>query len=232
VPGLFGYEAGQNGVGDIFGWFVDHGVPPEYHRRARDEGVSVHDVLATDAARQRPGAHGLVALDWWNGNRSVLVDTDLSGLIVGATLHTRAPDLYRALIESTAFGARVIVENFERHGVPVDEFVVSGGLSQHPLVMQIYADVTGRPLSLVGTPQGPALGSAIHAAVAAGCYPDIESAAARMRSLEPNAYRPDPDASRVYQRLYDEYLTLHDHFGRGGNDVMKRLRVIANQAVG
>ena len=170
IPGLYGYEAGQSGVGDIFGWFVKHAVPANYHQQAQQENVSVHQILEREAAQQRPGEHGLVALDWLNGNRSNLVDVNLSGLILGLTLHTRAPDIYRALIEATAFGTRAIIDNFREHGVPVTELIIAGGLKKNKMLMQIYSDVTGLPLSIVASEQGPALGSAIHAAVAAGLY--------------------------------------------------------------
>jgi len=233
IPGMFGYEAGQSGVGDIFAWFVDNAVPPEYHEAARAQEVDLHTYLAQEAQKQKPGEHGLLALDWWNGNRSVLVDVDLSGLLIGATLATRAPDIYRALIEATAFGTRLIVDNFQDHGVPVREIVTAGGLpGKNQLLMQIYADVTGRELRIIGSAQGPALGSAMHAAVAAGAYPDIQAAAEQMGKLKDEVYTPIPENQAVYDRLYAEYLTLHDYFGRGENDVMKRLRKIRNEARG
>ncbi len=230
IPGLYGYEAGQSGVGDIFAWFVKHGVPPEYHEQAAREGLSLHALLEREAAKQRPGEHGLVALDWLNGNRSVLVDAHLSGLILGLTIGTRAPDIYRALIEATAYGTRLIVETFEANGVPVNEIVVAGGLKKNRMLMQIYADVTGRPLSVQDVEQGPALGSAMHGAVAAGAYPDILEAARHMGQVREAAYTPDPEAQRVYDRLYAEYRTLHDHFGRGANEVMHRLKALAREA--
>src|SRR5665647_2517687 len=161
VQGLWGYEAGQSGVGDIFGWFVQTCVPPAYHDEARRRGVSVHEYLTDLAARQAVGEHGLVALDWHSGNRSVLVDHELSGVVVGQTLATRPEDTYRALLEATAFGTRVIVEAFEASGVPVTEFVVAGGLLKNRFLMQIYSDVTRLPLSTIASEQGPALGSAI-----------------------------------------------------------------------
>jgi L-ribulokinase len=226
VPGLYGYEAGQSGVGDIFAWFVKHAVPPEYHEAARKRGIDLHDHLESEASRQEPGEHGLLALDWWNGNRSVLVDAELSGLLIGATLSTRAPDIYRALVEATAYGTRTIVESFEERGVPVDELIVAGGLTKNRMLMQIYADVTGRPLGIVGSDQGPALGSAMHAAVAAGVYPDIEAAAKKMGKLRPDAYKPVEEHRVTYDALYGEYQALHDYFGRGENDVMKHLKVI------
>ena len=224
VPGLWGYEAGQSGVGDIFGWFVDHGVPPAYHDRAHELGISVHELLTGLAAEQEVGEHGLVALDWHSGNRSVLVDHELSGVVVGQTLATRAEDVYRALLEATAFGTRVIVDTFIDAQVPVTEFVVAGGLVRNPLLMQIYADVLDLPLSVIGSENGPALGSAIHAAVAAGAYRDIRAAAAAMGSVERDVYLPIPTNVSGYEELFTEYLTLHDYFGRGVNQVMRKLR--------
>jgi L-ribulokinase len=219
--GSWGYEAGQSGVGDIFGWFVHHGAPPPYDS---------HEALTAAAARQRVGEHGLVALDWWNGNRSLLVNHELSGVIVGLTLATRPPDIYRALLESTAFGTRMIIEAFVDAGVPVDELIIAGGLVKNELLMQIYADVTRRPLALAGSEQGPALGSAIHAAVAAGCYPDVPAAAAAMSSVRRGVYLPDEERARAYDSLFAEYRLLHDYLGRGGNDVLSRLRAVRNAA--
>jgi L-ribulokinase len=230
VPGLYGYEAGQSGVGDIFGWFVDHAVPPEFHREASIAGIGLHELLTREAARQVPGAHGLLALDWWNGNRSVLADANVSGLVVGATLATRAPDIYRSLLEATAFGTRVIVENFVDHGVDVDQIVLAGGLTKNRLLLQIYADVLDRPLDIVSSDHAPALGSAMHAAVAAGCYPDITAAAERMGRRQRQAVMPNPAAVAVYDKLFTEYVRLHDLFGRGADDVMRTLRHIAHDA--
>jgi L-ribulokinase len=224
VPGLFGYEAGQTGVGDIFGWLVEHAVPPRYHDEARARGLDLHAYLSELAGEQPVGAHGLVALDWSNGNRSVLVDHELSGLIVGLTLDTRAEDLYRALLEATAFGTRVILDAFADAGVPVRELLAAGGLIKNPVIMQIYADVSRMPLHVIGSDQGPALGSAMHAAVAAGVYPDIHAAAAAMGKVRRDAYLPDEARADAYDVLYEHYLRLHDHFGRGGDDVMHRLR--------
>jgi L-ribulokinase len=219
--GYWGYEAGQSGVGDIFGWYVDHAAP---------EGYASHELLSEQAADQPVGAHGLVALDWWNGNRSLLVNHDLSGVIVGLTLATRPPDIYRALLESTAYGTRMIIEAFTEAGVPVNELIVAGGLMSNPLLMQIYADVTKRPLGIIGSAQGPALGSAIHAAAAAEAYPDVYAAAAAMGRVDRDAYLPDPERAQAYDALYAEYRRLHDHFGRGGDDVLLRLRTIRNAA--
>jgi L-ribulokinase len=216
VPGLWGYEAGQSAVGDIFAWYVDN------------FGADGHERLTALAEKQPVGGHGLVALDWFGGNRSVLVDHNLSGVIVGQTLQTRPEDVYRALIESTAYGARMIVETFEKSGVPVEEFVVAGGLLKNPFLMQVYADVLRRPLSVIGSDQGPALGSAIHAAVAAGAYSSIEEAAAAMGKRTENAYVPDEARADAYDRLYAEYRRLHDFFGDG--KMLHALRAIRNEA--
>ncbi|HZB32701.1 MAG TPA: ribulokinase [Streptosporangiaceae bacterium] len=232
VAGMWGYEAGQSGVGDIFAWYVDHGVPPAYHEEAKRTGESLHDVLTRHSAAQEVGEHGLVALDWLNGNRSVLVDHELSGVILGLTLATRPPEIYRALLESTAFGTRKIIESFEGAGVPVDELIVAGGLTQNTFLMQIYADVTRRPFGITGSAQGPALGSAIHAAVAAGAYPDVPAAARAMGRVERDAYRPDPARAAAYDELYAIYLGLHDHFGGPARDHMHRLRGLRRAKLG
>ena len=229
VPGLWGYEAGQSGVGDIFGWFVDQAVPAAVAEYARRSGCSVHEHLSTLAAGQPVGGHGLVALDWHSGNRSVLVDHGLSGLLLGLTLQTRPEDVYRALIEATAFGTRMIVETFTSAGLDVSEYVAAGGLTANDLVMQVTADVLRRPVHLLATEHGPALGSAMHAAVAAGVYPDIVAAAERMATVRRDVWLPDPVRAASYDRLYAEYRLLHDHFGRGGNDVMHRLRALRNE---
>jgi len=227
VAGRHGYEAGQSGVGDIFAWWVDHAVPPAYVEAAHGD---VHAYLSALAADSPVGAHGLIALDWWNGNRSVLVDHELSGVIVGLTLATRPEEVYRALLEATAFGTRRIVEAFETSGVAVHELVVAGGLIKNSFLMQIYADVTGRMLSIAESEHGSALGSAIHAAVAAGAYADVPTAAKAMGRVRPGVYRPDAQRQRAYNALYREYVTLHDYFGAGGNDVLHRLRRIRNEA--
>jgi L-ribulokinase len=236
VPGLFGYEAGQSAVGDIFAWFVESSVPASYHELAASRGVDIHEVLAQEAALLRPGESGLLALDWWNGNRSVLVDADLQGLLVGMTLATRPPEIYRALIEATAFGTRVIIESFENAGVAVDEVVACGGLPErNKLLMQIYADVTGRTFRVAASRQAPALGSAMFGAVAAGAeaggYDSIVAASERMGRLGEESYVPDPASREIYDALYGEYLALHDLFGRGGSNVMRTLKRIRLSAL-
>ncbi len=233
LPGVYGYEAGQSGVGDIFAWCVDHIIPPDYHDHARASGIDIHTLLEREAAQLQPGASGLLALDWWNGNRSTLVDVDLSGLMLGMTLSTSAPEIYRALIEATAYGTRKIIESFEQSGIPIHDLVAAGGLPEkNALLVQIYADVTGKPIALSGSPQAPALGAAMHAAVAAGCYPSIGAAAEVMGKLKPEVVKPIPAHQRVYERLYADYATLYDYFGRGANDVMKRLKRLRYEALG
>jgi L-ribulokinase len=236
VPGLFAYEAGQSAVGDIFAWFVENCVPPVYHDRARERGLSVHEILEEDAAALRPGQSGLLALDWWNGNRSVLVDADLSGLLVGMTLATTAPEIYRALIEATAFGTRMIIDAFEKGGVRIDRVVACGGLPErNRTLMQIYADITGRTFRIAASSQTPALGSAMFAAVAAGPvaggYASIQDAAERMAHLRDEAYEPIEAHRATYDLLYGEYVRLHDLFGRGGDPAVKTLKRVRLQAV-
>jgi L-ribulokinase len=231
VPGLWGYEAGQSGVGDIFGWFVDTSVPAAYREAADARGLGLHEYLTELAAAQEVGEHGLVALDWHSGNRSTLVDHELSGVLVGLTLATRPEDTYRALLEATAFGTRTIIEAFEGSGVPVTELVVAGGLLKNEFLMQVYADVCRRPLSVIGSQQGPALGSAIYAAVAAGAHPDVHAAARAMGKVQRAVYTPDEVRAKEYDALYAEYVRLHDHFGRG-DELLHRLRALRREAVG
>ena len=224
VSGLYGYEAGQSGVGDIFAWYVDNQVPQKYFDAAKAANKSIHQYLTDLAADEAVGAHGLVALDWHSGNRSVLVDHELSGLVIGATLTTTAEQIYRALLEATAFGTRMIVDTFAKSGVPVKEFIVAGGLLKNAFLMQVYSDVTRLPISTIDTDQGPALGSAIHAAVAAGVYSNVNQAAEVMGRINKHVYTPNEERAKQYDALYREYLELHDYFGRGANNVMKRLK--------
>ena len=232
VPGLFGFEAGQSAVGDIFAWFAENGVPPEYHEAAAQHGTDVHGVLEAEASRLRPGESGLLALDWWNGNRSILVDAELSGLVVGYSLATKAPDVYRALLEATAFGTRVIVEAFVEAGVSVERMVACGGLPEkNGLLMQIFADVTGREFAVAASRQssgagvgdvrsgGRGLGSAV------GSTPSPRPPSG-WRASATERYVPNAANAAVYDQLYAEYRRLHDLFGRGEDDAMKRLRTI------
>lgn len=232
VSGYYGYEAGQSGVGDIFAWYVKNQVPQRYFDEAAKAGKSVHQYLTDLSATQAVGEHGLVALDWHSGNRSVLVDHELSGILVGATLTTKAEDGYRALLESTAFGTRKIVETFQASGVPVKEFIVAGGLIKNHFLMQLYSDITRLPLSVLESEQGPALGSAIHAAVAAKAYASVRDAAEKMGRVSKALYVPNEERAKQYDRLYAEYELLHDYFGRGANDVMKRLKAMRREVLG
>ncbi|MGO1621354.1 ribulokinase [Flaviflexus sp.] len=224
--GLWGYEGGQTGVGDIFAWIVDNIVPGEYQNEANRRGISVHELLTEKGAEQEIGEHGLIALDWHNGNRSILNNGALSGTLVGMTLNTRPEEIYRAYLEATGFGLRVIIENFLQHGVEINEIVAAGGLLKNKFLMQIYADITRIPLSISGSNLAGSLGAAIYGAVAAGAYPNVYEAANAMGSKIEHAYVPNEDAAKKYDLLYEEYLTLHDYFGRGTNDVMARLKGI------
>ncbi len=235
IPGYFGYEAGQSCVGDHFAWFVNNCVPQEYQQEAKSRGIDIHQLLEEKAGRLKVGESGLLALDWWNGNRSVLVDVDLTGLLLGATLATKPEEIYRALIEATAYGKRIIIETFQKNGVPIHELVACGGLPEkNKLLMQIYADVIGLPIRVSASKQTPALGSAMFGAVAAGKsaggYDTIYDAAQKMAHLKDETYTPNPENQKAYEKIYAEYVVLHDYFGRGANDVMKRLKAIRAEA--
>jgi L-ribulokinase len=235
MPGYYGVEAGQSAVGDLLRWWVD--VVCE-----GDEAT--HDALSAEASRLAPGESGLVALDWNNGNRTILVDPRLTGLLVGQTLHTTRAEIYRALIESTAFGARAIVERLNGNGVRIERVISCGGIAEkNPLFMQIYADVLGYPMLIAGSPQTPALGSAVAAAVAAGAaaggYDDFESAQRRMTRVSGTSYTPNPNARATYDELYGLYRELHDAFGGVTHPasanfatLMKRLLAIRERAHG
>jgi L-ribulokinase len=234
IPGWFGYEAGQSAVGDIFAWFIEQAVPPEVYESARLAGTSVHAYLEDQAARIRPGESGLLALDWWNGNRSILVDTHLNGLLIGMTLATRPAEIYRALLEATAHGTRMLIDSLEAAGVAVDRIVACGGLpDKNRLLMQLTADITEREVDVAASNQAPAVGAAMYAAVAAGAarggYDSIEDAVAAMSRPHALTYTPQPASVAMYARLHGEYRILHDYFGRGANDVMKRLRSIQDE---
>ena len=221
IPGMVGIEAGQSAVGDIFAWW------------SRVSGRT-QESLSEDAASLKAGESGLLALDWNNGNRNVLADPLLTGLIVGQTLHTSAPEIYRALIEATAFGALKIIRRIEKHGVVISELVACGGIAdKSPLAMQIYADVLNRPIRLSRSSQAPALGAAVFGAVVGGAHSDVLSAQAAMIGFKNLEYRPNGDAARVYERLFGLYKALHDGFGlRGPCDlqpVMKELIRIKNE---
>jgi L-ribulokinase len=205
LPGFYGIEAGQSAVGDIFKWWVEVVCGGD---------GALHAALTVEAAKQKPGASGLLALDWNNGNRNTLVDQLLTGLVLGQTLYTTKAEIYRALIEASAFGARTILERIKEYGVPVDRIVCAGGIAEkNPLLMQIYADITGCTMQVSGSSQACALGAAIGAAVLAGAHKDFPTAQKKMTSVKPKSYRPKAANRKVYDRLYALYRQLYDAFG-------------------
>jgi L-ribulokinase len=226
LPGFYGIEAGQSAVGDIFKWYVE-GVLKD---------VKLHATLTAEAAKLAPGQSGLLALDWNNGNRTILVDQRLTGLLVGQTLYTTQAEIYRALIEATAFGARAIIERIKEYGVPIDRVVCAGGIAEkNPLLMQIYADITGCTMLVAGSSQACALGSAVSAAVLAGAHADFPTAQRKMTSLKKVAYKPRKPAQKTYDQLYALYRQLHDSFGGKAKSadlsgVMKELLAIKESA--
>ena len=231
IPGLYGYESGQNCVGDCLNWFVENCVPPSYYEAAKQQDKNIHQYLTELAERLEPGESGLLALDWWNGNRAVLCDYDLTGLLLGLTLRTKPEEIYRALIEALAFGTRKIVETLAAAGVPAGSAVACGGITRkNPLYMQIHADVLNMEIKIARSDQTSALGSAIFGAVAAGSkkggYDTISEAVLAMGGAGDLVYRPIREHTEIYNGLYTEFCTLHDYFGRGENTVMKKLRSI------
>lgn len=229
LPGFYGLEAGQSAVGDLFNWFVNYLKPA-------DKTILSHADLNRAAARLKAGESGLLALDWNNGNRTVLVDQRLTGLLIGQTLYTTPVEIYRALIEATAFGALTIINRFEEYGVKVSSVVNCGGIAEKsPLTMQIYADVTGRPMKVSRSAQTCALGAAMAGAVAAGVHKNFAAAQRTMTGLKSKVFKPNPAAHKTYRELYALYQTLHDAFGtKGWNgnlfNVMKRLIEIRGTA--
>jgi len=232
MPGVYGIEAGQSAVGDILNWATELTRATE----STESTEEMHRRLSGEAAKLRPGQSGLLGLDWHNGNRTVLVDPKLTGLLVGLTLHTTLGEIYRALIEATAFGARAIIDRLREYGVPIERVVCCGGIAEkNDLFMQIYADVIGQPMLIAGSPQAPALGAAISAAVTAGVFDSWAAAQQAMTSVKAKRFVPDPAAHAVYDRLYAIYKSLHDEFGNVANanlgSVMKELLKIAAEAI-
>ncbi len=214
VDGLYTYEAGQAAVGDAFDWFVKNCVPSSYEKEAEQKGVSIHKLLREKAKLLDPETEKLIALDWWNGNRSVLVDPSLKGLILGLTLQTKPEEIYRALIESTAFGLKTVVNCYEENGIHIGGICAAGGIAQKDeMMMQIYADVLNREISIAGSSQAAALGSAIYAAVAVKEYPSVKEAAEKMSKPCLKTYRPEQKNVKAYEKLYEKYKRLHDIFG-------------------
>lgn len=231
LPGFFGYEAGQSCVGDHFAWFVENCCPANYLEEAKTKGVDIHQLLTEKADALKVGESGLIALDWWNGNRSILVDVDLTGMILGMSLLTKPEEIYRALIEATAYGTKMIIDTFEKNGVPIKELYACGGIAEkNAMIMQIYADVTGREIKISASAQAPALGAAMFGAVAAGAknggFDTIKEIAEKFGKIKDITYKPIKENQQVYTKLFAEYAILHDYFGRE-NDVMKRLKNIS-----
>lgn len=231
LPEIYGiknkhcYASGQTSTGDALGWFAENCIPSRYEREAEAKELSIQALLTEKAALLPAGSGGVMALDWLGGNKSCLANPNLTGLFIGLTLSTKPEQMYRALIEATAFGARAIVENYEKSGVPVREIRAAGGIvGKNKLLMQIYADVIGLPIKAGRCPQIPALGAAINAAVAAGVYPDIERAVDAMSVKDFDIYTPNRENHEAYNGFYAEYMALHDYFGRGANKIMERLR--------
>ncbi|WP_219837071.1 ribulokinase [Paenibacillus sp. R14(2021)] len=236
MPGWMGYEAGQSCVGDHFAWFVGNCVSSEAQQEAARNGMDIQQFLTQKAQRLSVGESGLIALDWWNGNRSTLVDADLTGLFLGMTLQTKPEEMYRALLEATAYGTKIIIDAFNVSGVPVTELYAAGGIAEkNPLMMQIYADVCNMEIRIAASSQTPAYGSAMFGAVAAGKerggYDTISEAAKAIGKVKAHYYKPIPENTAVYEELYAEYKRLYHYFGQGENDVMKRLKAIRKNAL-
>lgn len=225
MAGCVAYEAGQSCYGDSFAWVVDNMFPESYAARAKEQGISAHELLTQKASQLKPGESGLMVLDWFNGNRSILNDSELSGMILGINLNTKPEQVYRAFMEATSFSTRIIIDNFIKNGIPVDSVYATGGIAaKNPVLVQMLSDVLGLPVYLSGTSQGGAVGSAIYAAQAAGIFDTLDDAAQAMGSIKENYFKPDLQLKPQYDVLYREYVALHDYFGRGGSDIMHRLR--------
>lgn len=232
LPGYFGYESGQACMGDHFDWFAKNCVPNEYYTEAQNNNIPVQVLLTQKAEKLRPGESGLLALDWWNGNRSILADGNLTGMILGMTLTTKPEEMYRALIEATAFGKRKIVENYIEGGIKVESIYACGGITgKNKMLMQIYADVLNREIKVSPVTQTGALGAAMLAACAAGKskggWDNIFEAASAMSKKPTEVYKPIPENVHIYNMLYEEFIKLHDYFGCGENNVMKKLKKLS-----
>jgi len=234
LPGYFGYETGQPAAGDMLAWFVENMLPSTCHKLANQAGLSVFQWLEKEATKLSPGSNGILALDWWNGNRSVLADMELSGLIVGLTLQTRSEQIYRALLESMAFGTKLIIENYRTHGIKIDRLVACGGIAyKSQLTMQIFADVIGLPIAISKSTQTPALGAAMYGACAAGKsaggVDTIFEASSQMARLQPDIYMPDNGNHTLYCTLYKKYEWLYDCFGKKNKNLMAELKGLSSR---
>ena len=231
VPGYYGYESGQAATGDIFSWVTEYGVPENYYKESREDGLSLHELLIKKALDQKTGDHGLLALDWLNGNRSVLMNSDLNGALIGLTLKTKPEDIYRAMIEATAFGTRIIIETFEKNGVNINELYACGGLTNNSLIMQVYSDITGRPIKVSASSQATALGAAILGAIAAGPkrggYDSYGEAIEKMTLPAIKVYKSNSEDFQIYSKIFKNYIQLHDYFGRDHSALMKNLKSFA-----
>lgn len=232
IPGLYTYEAGQASCGDQLEWFLQNGVPGDYEQKAKSEGKNMHRFLSDLAKSKKPGESGLLALDWFNGNRSVLSDSSLRGMILGLTLRTKPEDIYRALIEGIAYGSKMILDTIMANGIPVKQVIASGGIAEkNEMFMQIYADIFNYPILVSNANMSAARGSAVYATVAAGIYSDIHAASKALAVNTGKTYTPIPQNAEIYHRLYEEYRTLHDYFGKGKNHVMKRLDSLQKRSI-
>ncbi|MDO4632724.1 MAG: ribulokinase [Eubacteriales bacterium] len=228
VPGYYALESGLACVGDLFGWFVDRFVPADYAKQAETRGISVHELLSEKAEMLQPGESGVMALDWWNGNKTPYVDGGLTGELIGMTLNTKPEEIYRALIEATAFGTRQIMELYEQGGVALEEIIASGGIAmKNPMLMQIYADVLGKTIRLAASDQAAALGSAIYASLSAGVYDSYWDAVQNMSAVQEKTYVPNPENTETYQKLYEIYCDLGELMGEAesrGRTLLAKLR--------
>ncbi len=225
IPGFWGYITGQSSVGDLFDWFVKNCVPGSYYREAEKRDISIHSYLVSLVECQKPGSSGLLALDWLNGNRLEILDSDLSALIMGMNMQTRPEEIYRALIEATAFGAKNIINTFEKNGVMIKEIYAAGGIpNKNKMAMQIYADIINRKIKLSKTTQPGALGSAIFASVASGLHENIKAATQSMAHLKDTRYEPNPEHAGVYGRMFEEYMKIYKYFGTSPQSVMKKIK--------
>ncbi len=234
LPGYYGLEAGQSCVGDHFAWFVDNCVPVSYHAEANEKGISVHKLLEEKLAGYKAGQSGLVALDWWNGVRSPLMDFNLNGMMVGMNLLTKPEEMYMALIEATAYGTRMIIESFEKAGVEVKSIVFSGGIpAKNKMLVQVYSDICKKDIKISSSDQAGALGAVICGILAADesvtGYKNAKEVTQAIGNIDPKVYSPNPENAAVYDKLYAEYETLLEYFGKGANDVMKRLNAIRDE---
>lgn len=231
LPQHYSYASGQPAFGDTLAWYVKNAVPADVQKAAAAENMSVHQYLTREADRLSPGESGLIALDWWNGNRSILQNAELTGLMMGMTLTTAAPQMYRALLEGISYGMRAMVDSYREKGFEMKVLCACGGISfKNPLLMQIISDVTNLPVRQSKNVPAPAVGACMLAATAAGAYDTIYDAMAHMHCLDEGMYYPDEKHVQTYEKLYQEYKILHDYFGRGVNPAMKNLRAIAQKA--